>query len=208
MRALQQVINRHDILRTGVVWEGLAQPLQVVWRQAQLYVQELHLQGDVLAGLHERFDARRYRLEISQAPLIRLMYAQDPVNQRVVAVLLYHHIVLDHTAFDVVLREMQGHLLGHAAPTAAPMPYRNYVAQARLGVSEQEHEQFFRQMLGDVDEPTLPFGWQDVRGDGNAIDEHTLQLDSPLNRRLTSGGSSGGQVSRVYSWVTSMRVGP
>ncbi|MGN8102895.1 amino acid adenylation domain-containing protein [Pseudomonas sp. 22072] len=186
MRALQQVIDRHDILRTGVVWEGLAQPLQVVWSQAQLCVQELQLEGDVLAGLHERFDARRYRLEISQAPLIRLMYAQDPANQRVVAVLLYHHIVLDHTAFDVVLREMQGHLLGHAAPTAAPMPYRNYVAQARLGVSEQEHEQFFREMLGDVDEPTLPFGWQDVRGDGNAIDEHTLQLDSQLNRRLRS----------------------
>ncbi|WP_313285103.1 non-ribosomal peptide synthetase [Pseudomonas sp.] len=186
MRALQQVIDRHDILRTGVVWEGLAQPLQVVWCQAQLCVQELQLEGDVLAGLHERFDARRYRLEISQAPLIRLMYAQDPSNQRVVAVLLYHHIVLDHTAFDVVLREMQGHLLGHAAPTAAPMPYRNYVAQARLGVSEQEHEQFFRQMLGDVDEPTLPFGWQDVRCDGNAIDEHTLQLDSQLNRRLRS----------------------
>ncbi|MFT0477004.1 amino acid adenylation domain-containing protein [Pseudomonas antarctica] len=183
-QALQQVINRHDILRTGVVWEGLAQPLQVVWRQAQLPLEELHLQGDVLAGLHARFDARRYRLDISQAPLICLKYAQDPANQRVVVVLLYHHIALDHTAFDVVLHEMQGHLLGHAAPTAAPMPYRNYVAQARLGVSEQEHEAFFREMLGDVDEPTLPFGLQDVRGDGSAIEEHRLRLDSDLNRRL------------------------
>ncbi|PSL90936.1 non-ribosomal peptide synthetase [Pseudomonas sp. R9.37] len=183
-QALQQVIDRHDILRTGVVWEGLAQPLQVVWRKAELPREELHLQGDVLAGLHERFDARRYRLTLSQAPLISLKYARDPANQRVVVVLLYHHIALDHTAFDVVLREMQGHLLGHAAPTAAPMPYRNYVAQARLGVSEQEHEAFFRQMLGDVDEPTLPFGLQDVRGDGNAIQEHRLRLDSDLNRRL------------------------
>ncbi|MCD7078597.1 amino acid adenylation domain-containing protein, partial [Pseudomonas sp. MAFF 311095] len=183
-QALQQVIDRHDILRTGVVWEGLAQPLQVVWRTAELQVQALHLQGDVLAGLHERFDARRYRLEISQAPLIRLMYAQDPVHQRVVAVLLYHHIVLDHTAFDVVLREMQGFLLGRQVPAAAPMPYRNYVAQARLGVSEQEHEGFFRAMLGDIDEPTLPFGWQDVRGDGSAIEEHSLRLHSDLNRRL------------------------
>ncbi|MEX5511782.1 amino acid adenylation domain-containing protein [Pseudomonas paralactis] len=185
-QALQQVIDRHDILRTGVVWEGLAQPLQVVWRKAALSVQELHLHGDVLAGLHERFDARHHRLDIRQAPLIRLMYAQDPANQRVVAVLLYHHIALDHTAFDVVLGEMQGYLLGHPAPTHAPMPYRNYVAQARLGVSEQEHEAFFRQMLGDVDEPTLPFGWQDVRGDGSAIEEHTLQLDNHLNRRLRS----------------------
>jgi arthrofactin-type cyclic lipopeptide synthetase B len=183
-QALQQVINRHDILRTGVVWEGLGQPLQVVWRQAQLPLEELQLQGDVLAGLHERFDARRYRLDISQAPLICLKYARDPANQRVVVVLLYHHIALDHTAFDVVLREMQGHLLGHAAPTAAPMPYRNYVAQARLGVSEQEQEAFFREMLADVDEPTLPFGLQDVRGDGSAIEEYSLHLDSDLNRRL------------------------
>ncbi|NWE79449.1 non-ribosomal peptide synthetase [Pseudomonas yamanorum] len=183
-QALQQVINRHDILRTGVVWEGLAQPVQVVWRKAQLQVEALHLEGDVLAGLHQRFDARRYRLDIAQAPLIRLMYANDPANQRVVAVLLYHHIVLDHTAFDVVLREMQGYLLGQTAPQAAPMPYRNYVAQARLGVSEQEHEGFFREMLGDIYEPTLPFGLQDVQGDGRDIEEFTHHLDAAVSRRL------------------------
>ncbi|ROM59198.1 non-ribosomal peptide synthetase [Pseudomonas poae] len=183
-QALQRVIDRHDILRTGVVWEGLVQPLQVVWRQAELPLEEVQLDGDVLAGLYEHSDARRYRLDIRQAPLIRLMFANDPANQRVVVALLYHHIALDHTAFDVVLREMQGHLLGHAAPTAAPMPYRNYVAQARLGVSEQEHEAFFREMLGDVNEPTLPFGLQDVRGDGSEIQEHNLRLDSDLNRRL------------------------
>ncbi|KAF1029537.1 MAG: Gramicidin S synthase 2 [Pseudomonas sp.] len=183
-QALQQVIDRHDILRTGVVWEGLVQPLQVVQRSAALQVQEVQVEGDVLAGLHERFDARRYRIDISQGPLIRLMYARDPANQRVVVVLLYHHIALDHTAFDVVLREMQGYLLGRDEPAAAPMPYRNYVAQARLGVSEQEHEGFFRDMLGDVDEPTLPFGLHDVQGDGSAIEEHTLRLDATLNRRL------------------------
>jgi arthrofactin-type cyclic lipopeptide synthetase B len=185
--AFQRVIERHDILRTGVIWEGLNQPVQVVWRQAQLAVQEVLLdpmEGDARARLEERFDARQYRIDISQAPLIQLMYAQDPLHQRVVAVLLFHHIALDHTAFDVVRQEMQAYLLGQIAPPSAAMPYRNYVAQARLGVSEQEHEAFFRDMLVDIDEPTLPFGLQDVQGDGSAIEEHRLLLPDELSRRL------------------------
>ncbi|MGF6097401.1 amino acid adenylation domain-containing protein [Pseudomonas sp. 18175] len=178
-QALQQVIDRHDILRTAVVWEGLAQPLQVVWRKASLQVQ-----ADTLEQLHQRFDPRHYRVPLDQAPLVRLVHAHDPANQRVVAILLFHHIALDHTALDGVRHEMQASLLGQPQPVGDATPYRNYVAQARLGVSEQEHEQFFRDMLGDINEPTLPFGLQDVCGDGIAIEEVQENLAPALNQRL------------------------
>ena len=187
MGALQQVVTRHDILRTGVVWEGLDSPVQVVWRDAQLSVQAVALDpadGDVIAQLHGRFDARHYRLDLPQAPLLRMVYAEDPANGRVAAILLFHHLALDHTAMEVVGEEMQAFLCNQAHALPAAAPFRNYVAQARLGVSEVEHEQFFREMLADIDEPSLPFGVQDVQGDGRDIEEAERALDATLAQRV------------------------
>ncbi|SFW91480.1 Phosphopantetheine attachment site, partial [Pseudomonas sp. NFACC09-4] len=186
-RALQQVIDRHDILRTAVLWEGLDQPLQVVWREAALMQEEVALDpvdGDMAVLLYQRFDSRHHRLDITRAPMLQLVYAHDTDTDRWLAMLLFHHMALDHTAMDVVRHEMQLHLLGQADRLGAAMPYRNYVAQARLGVSPEAHEAFFREMLGDVDAPTLPFGLQDVQATGQGIEEATRVLAHDLGQGL------------------------
>ncbi|MBI6946015.1 non-ribosomal peptide synthase/polyketide synthase [Pseudomonas koreensis] len=186
-QALQAVIDRHDILRTAVHWAGLDAPVQVVWRRAELPMEDVTLPEpacDVLAYLHERFDARHFRLDVTQAPLMRLAHAWDEAGQRVIATLLFHHMALDHSALDVVRHEMRACLTGQRERLGRPVPFRNYVAQARLGVSEAEHEAFFREMLGDIDEPTLPYGLQDVQGDGSEIVELSVPVPTLLGQRL------------------------
>ncbi len=187
LRALQAVIDRHDILRTAVLWEGLSEPVQVVLRQAALIVEEVSLEpsgGDIAEQLLKRFDPRRYRLDVRQAPLMRVVIAHDAPGARWVMLFLFHHLVMDHTTLEVLQQEVQAHLSGQSEQLPAPLAYRNFVAQARLGVSRQEHETFFREMLGDVDEPTAPFGLTDVQGDGSGITEERLVVDEQLSRRL------------------------
>ena len=83
--ALQSVVARHDILRTAMVWEGLAEPVQVVWRRAPVPVEEVTLDpagGDIAEQLRSRFHPRRFRIDVRQAPLLRLYVAHDPVHDR------------------------------------------------------------------------------------------------------------------------------
>ncbi|PBQ10614.1 non-ribosomal peptide synthetase, partial [Pseudomonas congelans] len=186
-QAMQGVIARHDILRTAVLWERLDAPVQVVWREATLGMDEQVLDsadGDIAEQLLERLAPRHTRLDIRQAPMLRIGYAHDEVNNRWLGMLLFHHLVDDATSLRTLSSEIEAYMLGQQASLPPSVPYRNYVAQAMLGVSREEHEAFFRDMLGDIDEPTLPFGLLDVQGDGRGIEEAHQTVDMDLSRRL------------------------
>jgi amino acid adenylation domain-containing protein len=185
LAALQAVVARHDILRTAIAWEGLPEPVQVVLRSAELPVEEVEIGGPDVAGqLYARFDPRHHRMDVRGAPMLRGYVAHDPENARWLLLVQQHHMVGDHTTLDVLGREMEAFLLGRGHELPPALPFRNFVAQARLGVSREEHEAFFREMLADVDEPTAPFGLQDVHGDGSGIAEASLRVDADLAARL------------------------
>ena len=185
--ALQRVIDRHDILRTAILWEGLTEAVQVVWRQAVLSIEEVVLEGDPTdktLQLQARYDPQHYRMDVRLAPMVRGFFTEDPVHGRWLLQLLSHHLVCDHIALEILVEETQTILRGRAEQLPAALPFRNFVAQARLGVRPAEHEAFFTQMLGDVEEPTLPFGLRDVQGDGSEVSEASREVEPRLAQRI------------------------
>ncbi|KAK3815516.1 MAG: Non-ribosomal peptide synthetase module [Benniella sp.] len=184
--AIQMVMNRHDILRTAIVYENLSTPAQVVWREASLSVTELHLEpsdGPIVDQLKQRIDPRRIRINLTQAPLLRFTIAQDADGRWIVAQLL-HHLIGDHTTLEVTSIEVKAFMNGQGRTLPAPQPFRNLIAQARLSHSQDDHERFFKEMLKDIDTPSLPFGLKDVHGQGDNVTTSYRPLPQGLNDRL------------------------
>ncbi|WP_411093692.1 amino acid adenylation domain-containing protein, partial [Streptomyces sp. 049-1] len=186
LAALQRMVGRHDIYRTGVVWEGLPEPVQVVWRRAVVPVTEVTLSrdGDPVAEL--RAIAGRW-IDLRDAPLVRVHVAAEPTSgsgDRWMGLVQVHHLLQDHTALEAVLREVAAFMEGRDDELSVPLPFRDFVAQARLGVSREEHEEYFTELLGDVTESTLPFGLSDARGDGSDLEQARLSVDAGLVVRV------------------------
>jgi amino acid adenylation domain-containing protein len=192
LQALQSVIDRHDILRTAVAWEALSEPAQVVWRKAPLIIEEIDCDpaaGDVAKQLIARCSPRHNRLDIRQAPMLRVYIApaerrEDASESPWLMCLLSHHLTVDHLTMAILSEEVEAHLLSRAERLPEPLPFRNFVARARLGVDREEHEEFFRKMLADVNEPTAPYGLIKWQGDGSDIGGASREVDEELSRRL------------------------
>ncbi|CAJ6455767.1 syringomycin synthetase [Burkholderia pseudomallei] len=161
--------------------------MQVVQRRATLPVSVVELdarEGDIVRQLEARFDSRGYRMDVSRAPLMHVHAACDGEHERWVARVLFHHLSIDHTTLERVIEEARAIGQGRAEDLPRPEPFRNFVAQARLGVSEADHEAYFRAKLGDIDEPTAPFGLLSVQGDGREIAEASRRLKPELSGAL------------------------
>ncbi|HLI04400.1 MAG TPA: amino acid adenylation domain-containing protein, partial [Terracidiphilus sp.] len=102
--ALQAVVDRHDILRTAVLWEGLREPVQVVWRRVALELHEIELDNaaDAAEQLYARFNPRRFRIDVRRAPLLRLYIAKDEANDRWLMIMLLHHLCGDHSTLEMM----------------------------------------------------------------------------------------------------------
>ncbi|HVY38120.1 MAG TPA: condensation domain-containing protein, partial [Polyangia bacterium] len=213
--ALQAVIDRHDILRTAILWEGLPEPVQVVLRSAPMRVETVVCApdaGSVAEQLKERYQPRVHRLDISQAPLLRGYAAHEPDEDRWLLMLLAHHLVVDHSTLDWLVQETALIQQGRVSELPSPIPFREFVGEARQGMGREAHEAYFRSRFGDLTEPTAPYGLTEVQGEGGAVAEEHRMVEQRVATRVReqarrSGVSAASLLHLAFGMVVARAAG-
>jgi amino acid adenylation domain-containing protein len=177
---LQALIDRHDVLRTAILWEQLPQAVQVVQRKAALPVREVA--GE--AQLRQTMQSAHRRFDLGSAPLVRLEVARAATRGHWYALLQTHHLVFDNESLQAIFAEIVIFRRGAASQVRSPAAHRNYVARALAYARKDDAETFFRGKLGSIEEPTAPFGLLDVHGDGSGSEQICVDLDAELAQQL------------------------
>ncbi len=192
-KAWQTLVDRHSIFRTAFVWEGVEEPLQVVYRKLELPVQVEDWRG---LGLEEQerqvsdfLDAARHRgFDLGKAPLLRVhLLRLGDENYRFVWT--FHHILLDGWSFPIVLKELfmlyEGFSRGMTPRLPPARPYADYIAWIKKQDRAQA-ETFWRAMLHGFSAPTplVMARRTDLITEAATYDLQSLELSSATSNAL------------------------
>lgn len=164
-RAWQKTMQRNAILRTAFVWEGIAEPVQVVHHAVPIKIaaedlrplppaeQENRLQEYLIQDRMQGFD-------LLSAPLMRLALFRvaDDAHR---FVWTHHHILIDGWSLPLLLQEVFGYYEAIARGAVINLPprppFRDYIAWLQQQDLSRA-EAFWRRTLQGVLAPTpLPF---------------------------------------------------
>ncbi|MBE0358843.1 non-ribosomal peptide synthetase, partial [Pseudoalteromonas aliena] len=179
---LNFMIERHDVLRTAILWRGRQQALQLVQRHAQLPVIKLDLRGPDLKTAFENYVTQGpHGFDLETAPLIQLAITEADEQGHYFALLKFHHLITDHVSLDILMSELSA---SDTASLPKPLPYREFIARSIHQTANLNVAEFFTETLGDVDTPTLPFELAKVLGDGNDITQYSTELTESQSQQI------------------------
>jgi thioesterase domain-containing protein len=169
--AWQALVARHGALRTAFLWEGLAQPLQVVRTAVTLPYRSVdlsELSAEQRAGAIEslRREDAEAPLTLGRAPLMRCTLVRLG-SERHLFLWAVHHLVIDRWSHAVLFSDLRTLYAAGAHGTecdlGAAAQFRDYVHW----IARQDREtaeQFWRGELAGLHTPTLLAGERAAHG--------------------------------------------
>jgi amino acid adenylation domain-containing protein len=189
-RSWQTLIDRHSILRTSFLWEGLEEPQQVVHKDVRIPWKEEDWRGLAPAEQSECAQAflakdQEVGFEFSQAPLMRVTLLQTD-EDAYYFIWSSHHILLDgwckRQLFEEVFTLYEAYRRGKEIELARPRPYRDYIAWLKQQDLKLAEDFWRRELRGFTSPTTLPGD----RGLGARREERLQEQAIRIGRETTS----------------------
>ncbi|WP_139488459.1 non-ribosomal peptide synthase/polyketide synthase [Brevibacillus dissolubilis] len=166
-QAWQKVVDRHSILRTFFIWEGMDQPHQVVRKHAAISMEHLdwcHLSAEEQEAAYAAWveEDRRRNFDLLQPPLMRwtILHLNDQGERAYRMLWSFHHVLLDGWSFPLVLKDWldyyQAFNQGQEVHVSTAQPFAQYIAWLQRQ-DLQEAKQYWRTQLQGFHSPT-PLG--------------------------------------------------
>jgi hypothetical protein len=159
--AWQQVIDRHEILRTAFVSEGVKDPVQVVLSKVPLTWHEEDWRGFSPAEVEQKLQEymewdRTADYNFGQAPVMRVALMQSAADEYHF-VWSHHHLLLDGWSVPLLIKEMaafyEANCKDEELELPKPRPYRDYIAWLERQ-DDAAAERFWRQEVQGITAPT------------------------------------------------------
>ncbi|WP_084624101.1 condensation domain-containing protein [Oceanospirillum beijerinckii] len=233
--AWRDMLQRHSILRTAFVWEGLDTPLQLVQREVELPLQVedwQHRDEAELEAMLEQDASEGFNLEMAPLMRLRLFRLEESRWQLLWS---YHHLLLDGWSVGLLMSDWFnryayhcGAISGVSSVPSLPetTPFADYITWLD-GLDEVQAEAFWREQLQGFTSstplpqldtaftpaPGLPYGEQtiDIQGEQwQALQNFCQQQGLTLNTLLQGAwgvllGSLAGRQEALFGVTVSGR---
>jgi Condensation domain len=194
-QAWQKVVDRHTVLRTGFYWEDIDNPLQVVYKQVKITLNQYDWRGVEQAEQQERLASflesdRKLAFDFSQPCLMRLTLIRL-ADDRYEFIWSNHHITTDGWSGPIILEECLQiyEAICECKEVKLPpaRPFRNYIDWLQQQDIDRT-ESYWRKALQGVKAPTpiIYIENDQLLNQKERYDEERIKLSSAATKALLS----------------------
>lgn len=192
--AWEEIIKRHTILRTGILWEGLQEPVQFVRKSVTLPWREDDWRGASDLEVQEKLNQflredRDMPFDLKRPPLLRIVLIRtgEDVYYFIWAA---HHIILDGWCNHILIQEVfalyEAYRQGREHRLPAPVPYGEYISWLQKQ-DEKKAEEFWRAELRGLTFPTqlrMQADSSTPASEQDGSDERTVYVSQSVTERI------------------------
>jgi len=162
-QAFNRVIQRHEVLRTGITMRGIW-PVQVIHPRAALeidYIERIKEEGEEMPGPREMIRMARdfvHPFDLSKPPSMRVRLVK--VKERVhILIMDLHHIATDAVSNQVIIGEVMD-IYSDREPAPVRLHYKDFSQWQNKfiadGQMKNQEEYWLRKFAGDIPRLNLP----------------------------------------------------